>query len=1197
MNEKTLKTYDIASYDIELEYNKELAPIEKAIQKLNSGHEAKSLKAHKDFLSKELKSKTALNQLQEKSLLKKQRIERAVENKLAKLEPRLRRFDTDRDEYLEEIKAKAALEQALIQEAIEELRKEEAERVEEIRLKYKTNIESYVEKLDIYNNNYEQNKAEHYNQINTYQEQLNDYISDVQAFYDQVVLELEASLNTYLEEKQTADKAIEESFGNVSRVLNNAATTLRKNANINLTTINEYVDELKHGYEEHYSDAISRIHDHITNLQERFTTREALIEKDLEINVEKLETQLAELPEDADKKIRKSLEQKLELFQLRAATTIRYEQRLLDQQLLLFEQEQTEFARQKQFEDANLEKLRVFLVNDETSRKDVVEEYKDINITLREQLDSFEHMNSDYIYKHEQLKADFIKEYTRIFKELKLATIELAQNYLERIADNNHTIDEINKFMDTAEPLKEIEVNRLREDIEINEVHERYNIKYAKQQYEIDKIEASLAHDIRLAEINHMEQVSEYNKDVVDIRHKEVYDKAIEQAKLKHKKAEHVYKLRKNNINLEHRLLQSRFQTESDIIAQRKQIAEIDVRKTNALRAKEIDYAIRNITMEADYKVEVIQKRLEEDLMKLDEQVTKLRYEKDAFKANQTLAIETKTNDINQRKGLLEQQFKDKLILIDTALERELRQPTKNKVKTEAVIDERLSKLDLNNVIITDYITHALDSFRDDKLSLEQIQEVIVGSDTITDKAMKYLDRSFEVYTEAVTFMKDIDERNIMNQISSTSDQGKIKRLQKQLDKINLDRNKELDLVRTMANDHRTTMRLVINEELEVLRRVNPVDVTDMIQQTDLAYNKILRHLATLQDDIKTHIEDLYDPLTKADIELIDYANRNAETAKEKVRAEAAIALQPLDAELASYIDNLQSQQASELAQLDQQINDVRAQINHLKNEALSQTKQVQQERDEAINRHKQAKQDLETNEQQQITRQMELLDHEQAVLAEEFKDVETSLHTKEQESKKIFDYEDRIYNIAIESATARYNDALTKSANVHLNNVQQYKTMRQDAAKSLEQTEQQSNDDLLLQTKQFEQNIFTVRPRLEESIGDAQKEIDNRIAEKNEQLHDLRQSNERLITSAETRLFTAYQEGTDKLSDNLQNYIEKYRLIEEEFGHMNQGANQRIRNNSVRFSTALVELHKQKHAKTLEQLLAINADMFGKEV
>ncbi len=100
--EKSLRSYDISSYDLELGYNKQLSSIKKQKDKLLQNHEKKSLKSHKDFLKKEQKHNQAIRELEEKSVVKQQRIERAVSNKITRFEPRRKRKDAELQEYKEE---------------------------------------------------------------------------------------------------------------------------------------------------------------------------------------------------------------------------------------------------------------------------------------------------------------------------------------------------------------------------------------------------------------------------------------------------------------------------------------------------------------------------------------------------------------------------------------------------------------------------------------------------------------------------------------------------------------------------------------------------------------------------------------------------------------------------------------------------------------------------------------------------------------------------------------------------------------------------------------------------------------------------------------------------------------------------------------------------------------------------------------
>ena len=63
MNKVDLKAFDIETYDIEIEFSKKIAPIHKKIEKIEKNHEMKSLKVHKDFLSKEKKSQEKMDEI------------------------------------------------------------------------------------------------------------------------------------------------------------------------------------------------------------------------------------------------------------------------------------------------------------------------------------------------------------------------------------------------------------------------------------------------------------------------------------------------------------------------------------------------------------------------------------------------------------------------------------------------------------------------------------------------------------------------------------------------------------------------------------------------------------------------------------------------------------------------------------------------------------------------------------------------------------------------------------------------------------------------------------------------------------------------------------------------------------------------------------------------------------------------------
>jgi hypothetical protein len=378
------------------------------------------------------------------------------------------------------------------------------------------------------------------------------------------------------------------------------------------------------------------------------------------------------------------------------------------------------------------------------------------------------------------------------------------------------------------------------------------------------------------------------------------------------------------------------------------------------------------------------------------------------------------------------------------------------------------------------------------------------------------------------------------------------------------------------------------------IKKGNFDDLNELVNSTELSYNKIFEHMSNLQNNIKKETSDLYSALTKNDQEILDHANLNADKAKTLEALEKASKFAPIDQTLDQFILDKEAQRLEFNENLDNDIKVLRVQITHLKNVALDKVKEINLEKNELINTKKEQKRTLEESEEKAITLRYEEIGSSLESLAFNYEQTLTKVDNKDIEAKKIFDYEDRIYNIAVESATSRFNDANTKTDNRHLNNVKQNRNNIEKAKKDKEQNIDTLNKDLLNLTNKFEKNIFTVRPRLEESIGDAQKAIDKETQEKELKLNELTDNNNKLILAAETSLFTAFHEGYDRLNHNLSNYIEKYRVIEEEYIHINNNSNDVLNANNITFSNALFELNKDKHEKTLNDLLDINKQILS---
>lgn len=1189
MKKTELKSFDIASFDIELEYNSKIAPINSKISKLNKNHETKSLKAHKDFLLKEKQSKEKLALLTDKSVLKDQRIEKAVENKLVKLRSKDTRFKKDFEEYKVVHSSEFKIKLEEIQIVINELETSQGEDIADIKEKYDKNVTSYVEKLDTYNNNYNNNKNLHKKQIIEYDELLASKLEEISEIKKTLDNNIQNGLDIYIERKTKENDNTNQSLLDVERDLNNQTTHIRMESNVKVKDIKLFVDELRDEYENSSKDFTNEIEEQISVLESEFAIRELLIQKDLEINLDKLNEELNEDEEHQTKKIKRSIKMKLELFNLRASTTIGYEERILNENILILKKE-IEFAKETLlYELNNLMKLEVFLLSDQNELKDIGDYFKSINMTLKSELNNFELSNNDYLIKHEKLKTEFVKRYTSLFDDFKNKLLSSNKSSIEQLTGINQEIDEINKYLDTADPLTEIKVNRLRETIESNEVKERYNIRFAKQQHEIKIHDNELENLIEIEKCNVKDKISENNKEITNIKNKETYDKALGKAKLKNEKASEVFKLRLNSTRLEGNLLDGKYEKELEIFNFEKQISEIEVQKNNVLITKEIEMEIKNINLEANYKVEVINKRLEEDLLKHEEEVNKNKYEQDRFSSALDLEISKENLKAENDRNLIHTKTDEKISLINEALDREIRDPSINMAKSQVVIDERLNKFIISNVIYEDFIEESTNLLIDENLEIKQIKQIASNSENLIDKSTKYIQRTYETLNEALNFMSELELRTIKQKISTTRESGTIKKLNKLLQKTNVEIEKRKTAVKNARLDHETVIKNQINFDLSKFAKSKTEDIETLKESVRTIYTSSYTALKNLQDLVLIQVNELYAPITNNDRELIENAEENSRKAIALVEQDRIDKINPINEALEIVIIEIENQRKLKLDELGVLISELKNIINSLKNKALNEVKNIKDDFNEIVTVKTDHLVMIDETEASEITKHIEAIDERKNDLNKLYEESTTKLEEKNSEARKIFDYEERIYNIAIETAKSRYNDALNKTENGHQINIKQNNKEVDNIGKAAENFLKLVNKDLLEQTAIFEKNIFTTRPRLEESIGDAQKAIDKECKIKEKRLVQLQETHQKIALSLENSLYTFFQEGYEKLLQNLSFYLDKYKVIADDYNSSITNSNNVISENNIVFANALFEQGKKKHEIIVNKLNEIN--------
>ena len=1189
MKKTELKSFDITTYDVEIEYSKKIAPIQKKIEKLDNAHENKSLKAHKDFLNKEKESKGSIKTLDEKLVLKEQRIEKANENKLIKLRRKETALQNEFNEYKSDATANTNLEIDRINEDTNSLKELELDDVNAIKSKYSQNVTSYVERLEIYNNNFTNNKntfQDHYAKYNRLLDENLLRIAEVKKADEEIINKL---LSEYIESKDEENKLQKETSKEFEHSLNSKLIHLRRENNVNRNEIKALVSDLKVSFEVHYKNYISKLEDDVRRLSTSYELRKLLIQKDLEINNQKLQNQIDALEQKKNKKTIKSINMKKDLFNVRAEAVKEYEETLLKQKVSIIEKEIEYYKNTFKAEISNLDKLSKHMMNDQDMIKNTSEYFKKLNIDLSGELNKSEQSNNDYLVKHEKLKAEFLQNYIKQFNDIKKRLIESNKKQIERLKTINNELDDIDKFLDTVEPLKEIELNHLRESIEVSEIHERYNIKYAKQDHEIKILQNLSRKDTSIQEIATKDLISDNNKNITVVKSKEVMEKLIAKAKLKYDKAHEINKLRKNSIKLERSILKSSYETELLKTDHLKELSIHENEKDNILRIKDLETQMSNNKQESNYKAEVINKQLEEDLLNYQEKIRAIEFEKDSFRTSVEQIVKEEEHKTDKEIVLLNTEMDNKLTLIEEALNREIKEPSLNIARGEVIIKERISKFDTNDEFYTEFIDSTKELMHSDNLTPDQIKQLVTKNKSVYDKSYKYIDNTYEVLIDAIKFMNDLENRSLLNQVSSTADQMKTKKLQKQIQKLTQDTQKQLDAIKTSKKDHKSKIKSNIQTSITAIGKQKNITEDTLKEQINNMYTNTFTVLSNLQANIKSEVDKLYLPLTKNDQDLLDNAHKNSKKAKAQVEKLREEKINPINIRLTEYITEKEAEKHKRLSEYEAQIKEIKDQVNNIKNNALEDVKSVTK---------------LQTDILSELEKQLEAIKQQKAPLIEErIKEISQSkleletdyydrlkaLDAKDDESQKIFEYEERIYNIALENAESRYNDTVQKADIAHQKKLVENKENVEIIKKQTERNEERIHKELVDSTNEFEKNIFTVRPKYEESIGDAQKAIDEEQEIKIARRTELIELNRKTTDSIEQALFSSFKEAYDKLQDNLDYYIEKYKIIEEEYFNQNKEATEVIISLQNDCKTKLFNDYLSKHNKTKEDSNKIN--------
>ncbi|MEC9484319.1 MAG: hypothetical protein UMR38_00410 [Candidatus Izemoplasma sp.] len=1194
MGKDGLQSYDIGSYDIQIDYDKKTTPIEKKIQTLEKRHQQKSDRAHKAFLKKQQTTDKKINTLREKNIVRNQKLDKATENKVEKVQKKITRAKDDYDKFVEAKITERDAKIAHHQEEIDNLKVAEQEDIQEIQQKYKENISSYVEKLDIYNDNYEDNIDHYQKEIDAFLSELNEHQENIKnhqhATLDALNDQFRAFNGLIESRKNTRNKEfsthISESMSYTNKV--------RHEANNQIQKLREFITSFTQNMTEHYESEIEQYNTYIKEKKLAHSQKIELIDKDKSIQLEKLMNQKEELSDSNNKKALKHVDMKINLFEERAKISKQFETNLFNHQLTFLKDEKKRVIEWRDHEKINLKKLEIFLELDQQEIKDFVEYYDETNQALLNGQKQLEMDQFDAIKQHESRRKAYLESQLEAYTAYQDALIQLNDTHLNVLTDHYHEVDKINQFLDTAEPKKEIEVNQLKERLEIKETKQRFAVKYAKQNHDIALIKIDYDTQFELEAIERDQTIAHFQQSIDKLYLERDYDKEVNEAKLQYDIASEHHKVLMNNRKLERRLLDSQFDTKEQILTHQKEIAELDVLRENALEQKELEYEIKTIKNEANYKIEVINKGLEEDLLKHEEDLTKIRNEINAYKVNLDTMIHNKKADIEQRKQSILDQYQENLSKIDDALQREIKDPKIRLEESKHLIDTRIETFNKLNINFVKHMNDLLAPYQATaSFDIETARKNVLKDMRFQSHVTDYIKESYTILNDAVTFMHDITLRRIDNKISQTRDKSALKKLKKQRQKAIDKYKRESKDITTATKDYVVVMTSRLDTAWKKFKKANITSHDIFIEKLTVLYHQIFDVLKHFQENVIKETKMKYEPLTETDQKMIEYAKESAIKAKAKIKASQANALAPLDDEFNAFVKDKQAQKEQELNALYKSRDELKATIQHLKNEALQKVKEVNHVKTQKLAPKFEKKSALEASLEADVAKRKKAIDDGISQLKELYNQKVRVLDDKNTEAKTILSYEENIYKMAQESAKTRLSDNIEKAQNA-------YRATMQKLAKKqgrIESNKKEQTRDVKAHLKDTSRvDEITTEVSIKQQIQDVKHRIDNEVTDKENELAQLHDKIHTLLQAAEDTLYTKLQKTKDALTENLEHYLDDCQAYIEHYNAFASQDNSLTINNLTSFKAALNTVKAEKYVTTTDALEKTNKSLFEEE-
>jgi predicted transglutaminase-like cysteine proteinase len=441
---------------------------------------------------------------------------------------------------------------------------------------------------------------------------------------------------------------------------------------------------------------------------------------------------------------------------------------------------------------------------------------------------------------------------------------------------------------------------------------------------------------------------------------------------------------------------------------------------------------------------------------------------------------------------------------------------------------------------------------------------------------------------DAFMYVNELEDKSINEQIKETNDETKKRKLKRQKSKNKSELKRMIGSVIQSKQEQIT--RITDLHRRDFIKIIETLTDNEPVIDLLLEVVKVMRlQIGNVLRSAANEASISYKEIMTEDHGKVDHANRNAIRAKEKIEKERETKLTPLVLQFGEFLLEKTTFRDNQIDKFNMEIKTVKNKIEALKQDSIDKAKQVNQELNAQISSRKQKLEEIKHEEKTEIQRRKSMIDSEIDSLKLQFESSIKLLEEKDEEAEKVYDYEGRIYQLALDTNESKYNETVQKAMKatniLRGNSNDSVQTVNEIAERNIERI----NKELLKETTQYENSLYTVRPRYEESIGNAQRAIDDKANIEKQRKSELIKLHNSRTSAIEEDLNTGFEYSYKTLQNNLNAYIKDYKEIEDQYKLSILSANEVISKSHSRFVRALYELGKQKIDKTNKRMSEIN--------